>query len=306
MDAMGLRLASEAEKEARDRLCHAAWGRHLSVEQFVAREARLRALPFSRAAMRTWLYERGGQVVASCESYTMRSFADGRPGTSQGVASVFTAPELRGRGHASAMMAALVAELGGAPETHALLLFSEVGAALYQRSGFVARPVRERVLPAAPGDPGALVDGWVQEAELGRALDGALPAEPFVVWPTVPQLGWHLERERYYAAALARPRPPWVGARRSGALIAWCAEPQHDRLVVLLLVGGTDTDRAGLVDAARRVAAGAGLKEVVVWLPAAAPRCADERVSGELAMLRSVAPGVTVEGWRTVPRGIWM
>ena len=47
--------ANDAEKRVRDELCHPEWGAQLSVSQFMAREAQLRATPFARRSLRTWL-----------------------------------------------------------------------------------------------------------------------------------------------------------------------------------------------------------------------------------------------------------
>src|SRR5262245_2541358 len=124
---MELRLASDEEKRARDRLAHEAWGERLAVEGFVEREERLRAHAFSRAGMRTWLLVERGDVVASCETFRMRSRHRGADGHSFGLASVYVEPALRGRGHATAMLDRLhPALLDEDPAAQAAILFSDV------------------------------------------------------------------------------------------------------------------------------------------------------------------------------------
>ena len=65
--------ADDAQKRARDELTASAWGKGLSSAQFLAREAALRAHPFAREAMRTWLWVDGGQVCCSCETFEVRA-----------------------------------------------------------------------------------------------------------------------------------------------------------------------------------------------------------------------------------------
>ena len=71
---MRLTKATAAQKIERDRLAHAEWGQRLSVEQFLEREARLRAHAFSREGMTTWLLvDERSAVLSSCETFRMES-----------------------------------------------------------------------------------------------------------------------------------------------------------------------------------------------------------------------------------------
>src|SRR2546429_2590439 len=99
---MRLVQADEAERLALDRLTYQAWGTRLDPAQYLEREARLRAHPWSQQALTSWLLlSDGGELLSSCETYRMDSFAAGAPGATFGVASVFTEPRLRGHGHGS-------------------------------------------------------------------------------------------------------------------------------------------------------------------------------------------------------------
>lgn len=187
--------------------------------------------PFARDAMRTSIAEVEGAVVASCETFRMRSRADGVAGESHGIASVYVEPHLRGRGFASTMTALVVAKVGSAPGSQALILFSEVGATLYERAGFVARPTREGSWPAEAGDPGDGPDVLHGPAAVARALDRIpVPAAPFVVWPTADPLAWHGTRERGYAETLARPRPSCRGATCGPVTATWAGDFKGDTL----------------------------------------------------------------------------
>jgi predicted GNAT family acetyltransferase len=139
--SMRLTIASLDEQRQRDAQTHDAWGEKLTPAQFIAREERLRTHAWPRAALTTWfLRDDDGALLASCETYHMRSFLDGARGDSFGIASVFTEPALRQRGHATRLMDLVTARVRQDwPAAHAMLLFSDVGAAIYERSGYRAR-----------------------------------------------------------------------------------------------------------------------------------------------------------------------
>jgi hypothetical protein len=258
--------------------------------------------------MQSWLYREGAAVLASCETFRMRSFAAGVGGRSYGVASVYTEPALRGRGHASHMMAALVEELAVRdPAAQAVLLYSDVGEALYARVGFAARPARDRLLAPSVGEPGVAVDRLLDDAAAAAALEAVpCPDAALVLWPTWAQLDWHRERERAYAALLGRPALAAAGACAGEGAIFWAADFKNDKLVVLLL-SAARAEAEALVEAACRVAARAQLGEVVCWEPPSGwpealgtPRAR----AGSLPMVRALA--APVEGTAYIPRGAWV
>jgi predicted N-acetyltransferase YhbS len=294
---MRLRPADDDEQRARDRLSHAAWGAQLTADQFVAREARLRAHAWSRDALTSWLLvDDAGAPLASCETYRMPTAA----GDVFGVASVFVEEQLRGRGHATRLMGLLddaLATLGA----RAAILFSDVGPAIYERVGYVARPAWDRVLPARDGELRAtlLLDG---ELVVPRPPDGAL------VWPTAEQLDWHVERERAYAQLLGRARPAAVGARSGGASIAWAADLKRGTLHVLCLDVAELADGAELLRTAQIIAARAGLVEVRRWDAGEPDGLDGERVArdGSLPMVRPFAPSLRAEDWQIIPKAIWV
>ncbi len=143
---MRLLEATLSEKVARDALTATAWGRQLSTQQFLAREAALRSHPFAKTSMRTWLWA-ADSILSSCETFEVAATRGATSGRAFIVASVFTEPALRGRGHAVAMLNALALRLS-TPDALAMVLFSEVGPSLYERSGFVGQPGVDLVFPA--------------------------------------------------------------------------------------------------------------------------------------------------------------
>lgn len=83
-----------------------------------------------------------GRVLATAKRYRFDVRIGDRTGWMCGIGAVFTPPEMRGHGHASALVSELVAR---AQREGALLasLFSEIGPAFYERLGFAGVPLDE-------------------------------------------------------------------------------------------------------------------------------------------------------------------
>jgi len=83
-----------------------------------------------------------GRVLATAKRYRFDVRIGDRTGWMCGIGAVFTPPEMRGHGHASALVAELVAR---AQREGALLasLFSEIGPEFYERLGFTGVPLDE-------------------------------------------------------------------------------------------------------------------------------------------------------------------
>lgn len=304
---MKLVVATAEDKRARDRLAYDAWGAGLTCEQYLAREARLGAHPWARDSMTSWLWrDADGTILSSCETYRMCSAVDGERGETWAVASVYTERALRGRGHARALLQALVAR-ARQEGAQASTLFSDVGAAIYEAAGYAARPAEDLLFPPAPGDPRRGVDALVDHVgDLEPYVDD------FAVWPTPAQLDWHLERGRAYAALLGRPPLPTMGARAGDGVAYWTPDLTNDRLLVLWLDAGRAYEAEALVQAARNVAAAARLREVRLWAqPWPFPGRADlggDRVRrvGSLPMIAPLSAEVRAEMWTQIPRAVWV
>ncbi|MFP2931956.1 GNAT family N-acetyltransferase [Pyxidicoccus sp. 3LG] len=337
---MHLVLATEAQKAERDRVTHAAWGSPLSVEQFHQRELRLRAHPWCREGMRTWLLlAQDGQVLASCETFLTESWLrgpDGRHvrGDSFSIASVYTEEALRGHGYATRLMDLVAAELEAtSPRGHAAVLFSDVGAPLYRRSGYHEAPAWDWHLPSeaqatpipaasAPATPTSAMPTpaipspvtLLGDADVAEAMKRMRrPDAPFYLWPSPEQVDWHLERERIYAELLHRPRPEACGARVGDSTALWAMMARYGELVVLMLDARAPEDAAMLVAAAREVAHRAGLAKVVLWeeagteaLVARLPGAARVPRDGALPMVRPLRPGLPPAPEVPFPRALWV
>ncbi len=306
-----LREATAAEVQERDVLTHESWGLSLTVPQYQERERRLRGHAFSREGMTSWVWADGAEVLASCETFRMESRLQDEAGVSYGVASVYTAPALRGRGHATQMMRALVERLRG---EHAVILFSDVGEAIYARAGFTARPSFDRVFRAEHANAPEGVSGLVTEATLAATWESVRwPAARFALRPTAAQLDWHLERERVYSELLGRPRPSACGAWVGRSSAFWAGNVRTGELMVLWLEAQDATSAVALMQCASRVAHQAGMSRVVLWecpVPFSWPR--DELGGslrlreGSLTIVCPLTPELEPGELQHAPRALWI
>ncbi|MEO6953145.1 MAG: GNAT family N-acetyltransferase [Polyangia bacterium] len=297
-------VASPAERITRDRLTHAEWGQRLSIDEFVQREERLRATAWARSAMQTWLLvprDDRTRVLASLETFRVRSRHDGAEGWSYEVASVFTEPALRGQGHASRLLDLVVR---ACPEAQAFTLYSDVGESLYARGGFVARPAWDLRLPAERVHVGGVDRGDPRALLISRAWQGR-----FALLPDAAQLAWHRERERVYAELLGASMIEHAVLTCAGGHALLAGDLKHEQLYIVDLVVGSNDALHRLVDASRDAAARAGLSQVVLWeTPAIAGRIACERVErdGALPMMRPLIAGLDAGSWMEIPRLLWV
>lgn len=317
LEDVRLVLATEAQKAARDPLTAEAWGTGLSADGYLRREQQLRALAVPRLGMRTWLLVDGiDRILSSCETFTFPSVL--RPGESEswgqsyGVASVFTEGALRKKGHATRMLDLLCQALREERGAHAVVLYSDVGAALYARSGFVARPAFDWRWP--PAAPGAESDAVLFSDDALSWRWAARPVSPgrFVLHPTADTFDWFLERERIYCKELGRPRPRACGAAVGNSLALFYAQPKDSRLWVHWLDAADAKSSRALVNAARVVARDAGLSEVRLWedpdvpSPEGLEGGVREKRSGSTPMVRPLDARIRPLDWRRIPRALWV
>jgi len=99
--------------------------------------------PWARSRLRRYASIDGdGRLLATAKQYRFDARVGDREGWMCGIGAVFTPPQHRGRGHASALIEQLVL---GAQRDGALFasLFSEIGAPFYERLGFTGVPLDE-------------------------------------------------------------------------------------------------------------------------------------------------------------------
>ncbi|HTM02306.1 MAG TPA: GNAT family N-acetyltransferase [Vicinamibacterales bacterium] len=124
-------------------LTHPTWGEGLSREAYGKwNRAQLRTRFGRDRLQRVALIDDDGRLLATAKRYRFNARLDGRDGIVLGIAAVFTPPELRGAGHARALITQLIEEARRAGAL-AAVLFSEIGASFYERLGFSVVPLDE-------------------------------------------------------------------------------------------------------------------------------------------------------------------
>jgi hypothetical protein len=313
--------ARDDEKRGRDVLGHAAWGDRLTIDEFVAREERLRATPFARASMTMWLLveedDPARRPWSSLETFRVPSRHGMRPGFTYEIASVLTEPALRGQGYASLLLTEVGAHIAREPRAQAMTLYSDVGAAIYARAGYAPVPAEDWVFSAQRAQ-GSAVARSDDRAVLEAVLAAHRPRGRFALRPSADQVDWHRERERIYAEALGTSAVAHgvLCFEEGYALVA--GDLKQRRLVVLAWRAPTPRIAEALLTACADEAARAGLREVRAWAandPAdersiveVAPWLGVRRVArpGSLPMLRPIARGLDAGAWRTVERVQWV
>jgi len=149
---------------------HAVWGRGLGLDDFLAFHLSLARSPWGRAHARhlAGLDDAGGPLSAlRIDSHAGR--LDGTPVRIALLGMLFTVPEARGRGHASALVEQALEHARRTGHDLAMLV-SKMPQTLYGRLGFRGFPASEvacrSVMPAPwPGEP-----AWLRAGEdpLGR------------------------------------------------------------------------------------------------------------------------------------------
>jgi GNAT superfamily N-acetyltransferase len=144
----------------------------------------------------------GGQVLATAKQYRFDVRVGARDGWMCGIGAVFTPPEQRGRGYASALVDELVSRAQG---EGALLasLFSEIGAAFYEQRGFRAVPLDEVTITVdrKGGAPAMLVRaGEERDLDAVAAMHATRSAAaPFALRRDRPLLHYALSKKRLLA-----------------------------------------------------------------------------------------------------------
>lgn len=290
-----LRLeAVTSDEYAGEVLPHTAplWAGARSFDEYVAEFRAAAASGWGKRRFRTVGLRLGGELVATCKRYERELRCSERTYRAAGIGAVFTPSPLRGRGHATALIAAFL-DAERARGTDLAYLFSDLHPAFYARLGFVALPSRTIALRAD-----ALSADRVEVAVLGdddvsaiRRVFAALDARrPFAF--TRRPLDW--EWQRLCATSRESPAPLIrLGVRRGRTLAAYVAGrrlPAADAFVLEELAYARDDDARFVAPLLR---AGAGdLRTVRGWLPPPAARDALPRgaVRARSMAIAMVAP----------------
>jgi GNAT superfamily N-acetyltransferase len=245
------------------------WARGRSQSRYVEQTAEIAHCGYGRRHYRTiGLYD-GNHLLASFKRYERAVRAGSQRLRATGIGAVFTAPPLRGRGYASAMLA-MELDRALAEGIDLAFLFSDIRPQFYASLGFVALPSRSMSL-RADGLPTTRVEvarlderDWVGVArcfDLGERHRGWAFVRTPLVWE------WLRLRMRQGSEHPDSVETNLV-VRRGRAIAAYvlgARAPQHDAYI-LDEFGFADAQAATLIPALLRSAAG-DLQRVTGWLP---------------------------------------
>lgn len=253
--------------------------------------------------------DESGRLLATAKQYRFDVRLNGRDGWMCGIGAVFTPPDNRGHGHASALVEELVAR-AGREGALAASLFSEIGSEFYARLGFSAVPLDEVtiIVTQKGGAPAMLVRaGEERDLETVAAIQATRAADaPFALRRDASLMHYALSKKRL----LAGLGPP--GLRQVEFFVA-----EEGASAVAYVVLSVNANGWTLEEAGDRDPAGARLGAMLqvllarepsrstplirAWWPRAFPvppqiQLTDRSVPKDLFMVRALADVSTPEG----------
>jgi GNAT superfamily N-acetyltransferase len=210
----------------------------------------------------------GGAVACSCKLYDREMRWGDATLRATGIGAVFTPPQFRGRGYASAMLGALLDQERAAGRDLAFL-FSDIHPLFYERLGFVKLPsrlltVRAASLDGSPSGAVPLTDAdWTGVRRCFDTLESARPWA-FKRSPLV----WNWVRRKLTAPSPPSTQPVNLAVKRDRAIVAYVIGRRvmrEDAFVYDDFAFNGDAGRA-VIPALMRAAAG-DLARVSGWLP---------------------------------------
>jgi predicted N-acetyltransferase YhbS len=254
---------------------HPLWGGDRSPAEHVAHTRRQLAAAGPELLRYVGLVDERGRVMASIKRFSLllREGA-GEARRAVGIGAVFTPPEARGRGLATELLGAVMAEardLGYA----AALLYSDIAPDIYERLGFVGLPARDWTVDAGDLPPVA------RALEVRRARAGDEPR----------LLAW-------YEEAWRRDHPSFLRPARTPAIWRFFCSRNRVRGVWIVrrrgrdagyVIAGPDDPRRDLPDPR---------EPRLLWFDeAAAPGVPAERLWATVHVLAARSRATRVRGW---------
>jgi GNAT superfamily N-acetyltransferase len=250
------------------------WAGERTFEEYVAEFELTAASAWGRRRFRTIGLRAGGVLLASLKRYDRILRCGERTYRAAGIGAVFTPPELRGRGYATALIGAFL-DAERPAGTDLVYLFSDIHPAFYERLGFVALTSRTITLRADTLSRlriDAVALGSADAARVRRVFDALAARQPFAFART--PLDWEWQRLRAASREHAG-QPVLLGVRRGRGLAAYVAGrrvPAADAFVLDELAFARDDDASAIAPLLR--AAAGDLRKIQGWLPPAVARAA--------------------------------
>jgi len=279
------------------------WAEGRTLDQYVDDFQAIAKSPFGRHRFRTVGLRIDGTLVASIKRYERELRCNDRTLHAVGIGAVFTPPELRGRGYASALIGAFL-DSERANGTDMAYLFSDIHPSFYERLGFITLPSRAISLRADTLPSRRLEIASVEDTDwtaIRRCFD-ALDARRSIAFKRTP-LVWDWLR---LSSRTSRPDGQRIDliVRKNRSAIAYVFGRRFPKLDAFALDEFAYTGDEGFdaIPPLLRAAAG-DLRRINGWLPPDIARVALPRgaVKKRKSAITMIAPLSTTarSAWRS-------
>lgn len=251
------------------------WAGLRDFDTYVAQTLEIARSPYGRRCYATLGFFDGRTLVASFKRYVRGAHLGTRRLRAIGIGAVFTPPEFRGRGYASAMLATELDRARAAGFDFAYL-FSDVAPQLYAQIGFRELPSREIVLASDRLPSSRLAPARLDERDwngIRRCFDEGQRRRG-VGFTRTPLVWQWMRRRMSHGSERAGGQQTDLVVRRRGGSVAAYAFGERDAkrdAFVLEEFGFADEAGARAIPALLRAAAG-DLRRIRGWLPPASAR----------------------------------
>jgi predicted N-acetyltransferase YhbS len=273
-----LALADQAQVESIYRESHALWGAGLTFRDYREMWDEISRTPWAvrNAAFHVWRDD-DGPVLSSLKLYRPLVRIGGTNARCSVLGAIFTPVARRGKGHASAMLRAVIRESRRRGD-RLCLLFSDIGRPFYRALGFRSLPAEEH-WGNLPPRGGCAAPGWrvralrTEDLPLVRqAHEASSLRRPLALVRDATHWDFLLARSDSFFRRLRdfRVRPRFLAAIRGERVCGYLISVEGQGEWNLREVGSIDGDPATLAAIFRtgaRRARGRGLRRFYGWLP---------------------------------------
>ena len=278
------------------------WGEGLSREGYERYNRAQLAVPWSKTHLERVALMEGDTLLASAKRYGLTLRMDGVDTPGLGIGAVFTPPALRGRGHAAALIEAMIAA-ASAEGARCALLFSEIDPEYYARLNFGVVPVMSATLrlksQKREGAPAVLVrDGADRDLDNIVAMHDARAAGyAFALKRDRDYVRYAISKRRLLAASgpAGLRTVEFLVTEEGGNAVAYIVVTRGPEGQILEEWGDRDPTGARVGAMLQVLAARTPAEDVAplrTWLPAdfAPPQLEriEERPATEVAMIRGL------------------